>query len=198
MGYTVVSLLEVLSTMTLNHWYFVRQVIKWALTHWGWDKMAAIFQMTFLNTFSWMKMYDFWSRFHWNLFLRVKLTIFQHWFIWWLGTDQATSHYLNQWYLVHRCIYALSGLNELMGHFYHGHKTKIYRVLLLSRTLLKGKMVIVYMLVERHDSGNCEDTFVVVTISITLKCSWLLSRMNFNSLVSRSISYLRIGSDFKI
>ena len=27
------------------------------LTHWGRDKMAAIFQTTFSNAFSWMKMY---------------------------------------------------------------------------------------------------------------------------------------------
>ena len=26
-----------------------------SLTHWGWDKMAAIFPMTFSNAFSWMK-----------------------------------------------------------------------------------------------------------------------------------------------
>ena len=30
------------------------------LTHWGWDKMAAIFQTTFWNAFSWMKIFDFW------------------------------------------------------------------------------------------------------------------------------------------
>ena len=30
-----------------------------SLTHWGWDKMAAIFQTTFSNAFSWMKMYEF-------------------------------------------------------------------------------------------------------------------------------------------
>ena len=47
------------------------------LTHWGRDKMAAIFQMTFSNAFSWMKMYEFRSRFHWSLFLRVQWTIFQ-------------------------------------------------------------------------------------------------------------------------
>ena len=35
-------------------------------------------------------------RFHWRLFLRFQSTIFQHWFRWWLGTRQATSHYLNQ------------------------------------------------------------------------------------------------------
>ena len=50
------------------------------LTHWGRDKMAAIFQTTFSNAFCWMKMFEFQLRFHWNLFLRVQLTIFQHWF----------------------------------------------------------------------------------------------------------------------
>ena len=29
----------------------------WVLTHWGRDKMAAIFQTTFSNAFSWMKIY---------------------------------------------------------------------------------------------------------------------------------------------
>ena len=51
------------------------------LTHWGWDKMAAIFQTTFSNAFSWMKMYEFRLRFHWSLFLNIQpLTISQHWF----------------------------------------------------------------------------------------------------------------------
>ena len=50
------------------------------LTHWGRDNMAAIFQMTFSNAFAWMKMYQFRLRFHWNLFLRFNLTIFQHCF----------------------------------------------------------------------------------------------------------------------
>ena len=44
---------------------------------------------------------------------KVKLTIFQHWFRWWLGTDQATSHYLNQGWNVYWCIYASLGLNEV-------------------------------------------------------------------------------------
>ena len=30
-----------------------------SLTHRGWDKMAAIFQMAFWSTFSWMKMFNF-------------------------------------------------------------------------------------------------------------------------------------------
>ena len=50
------------------------------LTHWDRDKMAAILQTTFSNTFSWMKIYEFWLRFHWSLILRVQLTIFHHWF----------------------------------------------------------------------------------------------------------------------
>ena len=54
--------------------------IMWVLTHWGRDEMAVIFQTKFSNAFSWMKIYGFPLMFHWSLFLRVKLTIFQHWF----------------------------------------------------------------------------------------------------------------------
>ena len=50
------------------------------LTHWGRDKMVAISQTTFSSAFSWMKMFEFRLKFHWSLFLRVKLTIIQHWF----------------------------------------------------------------------------------------------------------------------
>ena len=50
------------------------------LTHWGQDKMDAISWMTFSNAFSWMTVHEFWLQFHWNLFLRVQLTIFQCWF----------------------------------------------------------------------------------------------------------------------
>ena len=50
------------------------------LTHWGRDKMAVVLQTTLSFTSSWMKMLEFRWRFHWSLFLRVQLTIFQHWF----------------------------------------------------------------------------------------------------------------------
>ena len=83
------------------------------LTHFGADKMATIFQTTLSNAFSWMKMYEFLLKVHWDLFLRVLLTIFQHWFRWWLGTDQATRHYLSQWRLDYWRIYASLGLIEL-------------------------------------------------------------------------------------
>ena len=83
------------------------------LTHWGRDKIAAIFQTTFWNAFSWIIMYEFRLRFHWSLLLRVQLTIFQHWFRQWLGADQATSHCLDQWWLIYWRIYASLGHNEL-------------------------------------------------------------------------------------
>ena len=83
------------------------------LTNWGRDKMDAISQTTFSNAFSWMKMHEFRLRFHWSLFQRFELAIFQHWFRYWLGAGQATSHYLNQWMLVYWRIYASLGLNEL-------------------------------------------------------------------------------------
>ena len=83
------------------------------LTHWGRDKMAAIFQTTFSNAFPRMKIYEFRLKFHWSLFLRIQIIIVQHRFRSWLGTNQATSHYLNQWWLDYRRIYVPLGLNEL-------------------------------------------------------------------------------------
>ena len=68
-----------------------------------------IFKSIFLN-----EMNKFRQGFYWSLFLRFELKIFQHWFRLWLGADQATSHYLNQSWLVYWRIYALLGLNELI------------------------------------------------------------------------------------
>ena len=53
-------------------------VLTW--THWGQDKMAAIFQTTFSNGFLWMKMHEFRLKFHWNMFPKVQLTIFRQGF----------------------------------------------------------------------------------------------------------------------
>ena len=44
------------------------------------DKMAAISQTAFLNTFSWMKKFEFWLKCHRNLFLMVQWTMTQHLF----------------------------------------------------------------------------------------------------------------------
>ena len=85
------------------------------LTYWGRDRMAAISQTTFSNAFSWMKFIVSLFIFPWNMLPRVQLSICQHWFRWWLGNEQATSHYLNQCGpIVYWCIYASLGLNGLM------------------------------------------------------------------------------------
>ena len=44
------------------------------------DKMVAISQMTFSNSFCCMKIVLFWLTFHWYFLPRVKLTITKHWF----------------------------------------------------------------------------------------------------------------------
>ena len=56
-------------------------------THLPLDKMAAISQRTFSNAFSWMKRFVYRFKFQWSLFLRVLLTIIQHWFmaLCWIG-----------------------------------------------------------------------------------------------------------------
>ena len=76
------------------------------LTHWGRDKMAANWQTTFSNAFSWMKMFEFWLNFHWRLFWKVQLTICQHWF--WTSDD---AFVLNRQH-----IHASLSLNESLYH----------------------------------------------------------------------------------
>ena len=101
-----------------NETIFTRQAYNTmmaSLTHWGWDKMDAISQTTFSSAFSWMKMFEFRLKFHWRLFLRIQLTIFQHWFRKWPA--RPPSYYLNQWWLIYWCMYALLGLNELICQY---------------------------------------------------------------------------------
>ena len=64
----------------LKHVWVIRLVELTHWGHWGRDKMDAILQTPFWSAFSWMKMFEFRLKFHWSLFLRVQLTIFQHWF----------------------------------------------------------------------------------------------------------------------
>ena len=68
-------------TSILIPYWIRRQTNKWnGLTHLPLDKMAAISQTIFSDAFSWMKSFLFWLKFHWSLFLRVQLTVIQHWF----------------------------------------------------------------------------------------------------------------------
>ena len=49
-------------------------------THLPLDEMATTSPTIFLDAYSWMKIFAFWLKFHWSLFLKVQLTITQHWF----------------------------------------------------------------------------------------------------------------------
>ena len=84
------------------------------LTHWGRDKMAANFLMTFSNAFSWMKICAFWLKYHWKmLFLRVQLTIIQYWFRQWLAADQTEPMMVSL--LTHLCVTRPEWVNTLQG-----------------------------------------------------------------------------------
>ena len=90
--------------------------VNWCeLSHWSRNNMAVMFQTTFSNAVSWTKIYQFWLKFHWNLIVKVQLTIVQHWLRQWLGTNQATGHCVKQWGLVYWRIYASLGLNEIIN-----------------------------------------------------------------------------------
>ena len=58
-------------------------------------------------------------KFHWNMFLRVWFIIWQHWFRWWLRAEQATIHYLNQWWIRLQGIYAPLDIDKLMKRWTH-------------------------------------------------------------------------------
>ena len=60
-----------------------------------------ILQMTFSKSFSWIRMYEFRLKCIWSVFLNVYSTIFQHWFWYWLGADQAWNQCMKQWWLVY-------------------------------------------------------------------------------------------------
>ena len=70
-----------------------------------------------------MNMFEFRLQFHWRLFLRFQLTINKHWFRWWFGVVQATSHYLNQCCHSSSTHNASLGLNELMMPYHVLEKT---------------------------------------------------------------------------
>ena len=118
------------------------------LTYWGRKKMAAICQTTFSNAFSWMRMYEFRLKFHWNLFHRVQLTISQHWFRWWLGAGQATSQCLNQCWLVYWCINASLGLNVLTvsSHNRLGQVLASWECVILPKTWVKWEPLLTHWL----------------------------------------------------
>ena len=68
------------TTLVLFAQFTLHNYVIYVNIQWSWDKMAAIFQTTLPNAFSWMKMFEYRLRFHRSLFISVQLIIFQHWF----------------------------------------------------------------------------------------------------------------------
>ena len=95
---------EIMMKWNFNRiWTVIQELLeKWILVPTSfnsssrWTNCPPFWQTKFRDTFSWMKMTEFRIKFHWNLFPGLQLTINPHWFMHWLGADQATSHYLNQ------------------------------------------------------------------------------------------------------
>ena len=89
-------------------WYLVEiqsELRCFHLTHLPLNKMAAISQMIFSDTFSWMKRFVFWLKFHWSLFFRDQLTITQHWFRYWLDDKPLSEPMLTRFtyaYMQHK------------------------------------------------------------------------------------------------
>ena len=73
------------------------------LSHWGRDKMAAIFQTIFSNGFSIMKIYVFRFRYHWILLKcsNLKIPALVHIMAWRRPGEKP----LNEWWLVYWRIY---------------------------------------------------------------------------------------------
>ena len=80
--------------------------ISFFLTHWGRNKMPTISQTTLSSAFTRKKMSVFRLKFHRSLFLRVQLTIFQHFQImaWRRPGDKPLSEAMKVSLLTHICV----------------------------------------------------------------------------------------------
>ena len=147
--------------------------------------MDAISQTPFSGAFYWMNMYELWLKIHWSLFLRVQLTIYQHWLRYWLGAVQATSHYLNQCWLVYRHIYASLGLNELTHLFWMAIlRTIIFESKFLSKTswycniLQEILFCRILLLINRHGIEYCQTSNIRHTKYKNLNVSSLVFQLS--------------------
>ena len=89
------------------------------LTHWGHDKMVAIFQTTFLEAFSWLKMYKFRFKISLKFVPQVRIDnipALVQIMAWRQPGKKPLSKPMMVSLLTH--IYASLGLNELSNHHY--------------------------------------------------------------------------------
>ena len=86
-----------------------------------WTKWSPFRRRHFSNAFYWMKILESRFNFHWNLFLRVQLTITRHWF----RLSLVRRHPITRIhaYPVHRRIYA--ALGELIRQCVQPHRQRL-------------------------------------------------------------------------
>ena len=70
---------------------YILYIRHYAMTHWSHDKVADILQTFFLR-FLCRSSVAFWFKLHCYLSLMVPLTVNQHWFRQWLGTEEAARN----------------------------------------------------------------------------------------------------------
>ena len=85
-----------------NH--IAQTAVGYILSHWGRDKMAAIFQTTFSNAFFLMKMFKFWLRFHWSLFPINNIPALVQIMAWRRPGDKPLSEPMMVSLLTHICV----------------------------------------------------------------------------------------------
>ena len=104
------------------------------LTDKGRENMAAVFQTTFSNAFSWTKIYKFRLRFHWSLFPRAQLTIPPLVQIMTLRRpgDKPLSEPIMVSLLTHLCVTRPQGVNEYRRRKCHPATPDIEEVLVKS------------------------------------------------------------------
>ena len=139
-------------------------------THLPWDKMAAIPRKIFANVFSWMKSFLFWLKFYWSLFLRVQLTINQHWF---------SGLALNRWQAIiwtnvdpiHWRIYAALGGDELKKNLPYCELKCLYHTLELLRKISSCAVEIPFQFWFNHMilNANLEDLKNLLVLSEQFK-----------------------------
>ena len=123
LGTNFIKILIGIQTLWFNKMHLKMSSPKWrpfclglnVLTHWGRDKMAAIFQTTFSIAFYWITMYELRMRFHWSLFSKGEINnipALVQIVAWRRPGDKPLSETMMVSLLTHMCVTWL-GLNEL-------------------------------------------------------------------------------------
>ena len=130
------------STKRYIGWQYIILQLQVHLMYWGLNKMANILETHFSNAFFLNFFFSFDSNFT-GLFPKAQLTVDKHWFRYWLGNEQVTSHYLNQQWSssLSDLLAILAGLNELIKEniwIFRNFPSPGNRLMIINNGLYKG------------------------------------------------------------